>query len=102
MPRYAARTDGNQKQVIEWYNSLGWQVIVTSGSGNGFGDLVAVKNYDGDWAKIFIEVKRDKAADYTPKQRRFNAKYPGLVVRVESELDVVWSIERELRVIGRM
>ena len=102
MPKYAARTDGNQKNVIEWYESLGWQVIVTSGSGNGFPDLVAVKNYDGDWGMILVEVKLTKHSKYTPAQRRFNFKYPGLTVRVENEFDVVQSIEDVLRVIGRM
>ena len=102
MPKYAARTDTNQQDVISWYEGLGWQVIVTSGAGNGFPDLVAVRQFDEYWSIILVEVKRDKSAQYTAKQKQFNAKYPDLAVRVENEYDVLSSIGDALRVIGRL
>ena len=105
--RRAAKVDNNQSDVIQWYRDLGYDVINTSPLGDGFPDLIAVKQHvhveftDGagkihqvaNWEKIFVEVKRSKYSKFTEAQKKFNAKYPGLAVRVETVEDVVRSVE---------
>ena len=103
MSKYARKVDTNQADVIQWYEGLGYKVINTSGAGNGFPDLIAVKKVAkkrniGDplewrWRKIFIEVKRSKYSKYTQAQKEFNEKYPGLAVRVETVEDVMRSVQ---------
>ena len=104
MSKYARKVDTNQADVISWYEGLGYQVINSSAVGNGFPDLIAVKQVsivgedaDGvpvwEWEHIFIEVKRSKYAKYTQAQKEFNEKYPGLAVRVETFEDVKRSVQ---------
>ena len=94
MSKYARKVDTNQADVISWYEGLGYEVINTSGAGNGFPDLIAVHEYvDGQYDIIFIEVKRSKYAQYTQAQKEFNEKYPGLAVRVETVEDVMRSVQ---------
>ena len=99
MSKYARKVDTNQADVIQWYQDLGYEVINTSGAGNGFPDLIAVRKHG--WGEndpiyydiIFIEVKRSKYAKYTQAQKEFNEKYPGLAVRVETVEDVMRSVQ---------
>ena len=103
MSKYARKVDTNQADVIQWYQDLGYEVINTSGAGNGFPDLIAVKHVEHmgrafddrfmKWKTIFIEVKRSKYAKYTQAQKDFNEKYPGLAVRVETVEDVMRSVQ---------
>jgi len=103
MSKYARKVDTNQADVIQWYQDLGYDVINTSGAGNGFPDLIAVKRFemgrDDDfelvygWEHIFIEVKRSKYAQYTQAQKEFNERFPGLAVRVETFEDVKRSVQ---------
>ena len=101
MSKYARKVDTNQADVIQWYQDLGYEVINTSGAGNGFPDLIAVKLHEDPcleglpfyWETIFLEVKRSKYAKYTQAQKEFNEKYPGLAVRVETVEDVMRSVQ---------
>ena len=97
MSKYARKVDTNQADVIQWYTAFGYDVINTSKMGDGFVDFIAVKRiyYDGVpyWEQIWVEVKADENAEYTPAQKRFNEKYPGLAVRVETVEDVMRSVQ---------
>ena len=56
MSARAARVDSNQAQIVRALRDVGIHVFVTSGVGDGFPDLVAVRR---DGRVILLEVKTE-------------------------------------------
>jgi hypothetical protein len=59
---------------------LGDSVTDTSGAAGGLGDLYVSCGKYG----VFVEIKRDDKATYTPLQIRFRRTHPHAVLRCES------------------
>lgn len=82
--RRAARTDRNQKLIVEAFRSQGLSVAVTSGAGDGFPDLVV------GWHNVsaLVEVKDgDKPPSerkLTPKQEDFHNSWNATIYIVEN------------------
>ncbi len=80
--RLAARTDANQKEIVEALRAVGASVVVLSRVGQGCADLSAGfrgKNY-------FLEVKTD-SGKLTPAERKFMDGWRGhyAIVRTAEE-----------------
>ena len=82
MPRWAARTDANQAEIVEALRAAGAVVEVTSRVGQGFADLVVGK-HGRVW---FMEVKTDKGK-LTEAEREFMDRWHDnyVIVRTPEE-----------------
>lgn len=92
--RYAARKDANHSEIEAVFRQmLGDHVTDSSGWGDGAGDLYCSW---GAFPGIFVEIKRDAKAEYTPKQIIFNRIHPRAVLRCNSVDDAI-RISRKIR-----
>lgn len=83
MPKYAARADKNQPQVVQWFRQLGARVHHTHTLGRGFPDLlVAWRGYN-----LLVEVK-DANGVLTDDEAAWHADWPGQVAIVRTLEDV--------------
>ena len=93
MPKYAAKVDRNQPEIVAAYRKAGASVAITSTAGQGFPDLVV--GYRG--VSYLIEVKDGElppsARKLTPAQVKFRDDWRG-------HYAVVKSVEEALAVIG--
>lgn len=81
MSRYAARKDANHNEIEAVFRRLlADHVTDSSRWGDGAGDLFV--SYCG--YGVFIEIKADEKAEFTPDQVRFQRVHPGCVIRVET------------------
>lgn len=88
MSRYARRTDGNQRAIVDALELLGCKVQSLAAVGGGVPDLAVWRA--GKWT--LLEIKRDRAAKLTPAQVEWHKKFAGAatVVRtVEQAFDAV-------------
>ena len=80
----ARRTDDNQKEIVKALIKIGCSVAITSGSGDGFPDLVV--GYRGK--NYLIEVKDGNKPPsqrkLTPVQVEFHKKWTGQICVVKS------------------
>lgn len=86
MPRrYAARTDGNQHDIIAALEAEGYRVKSMASAGGGFPDLIV--GHD-DWSFIrLVEVKNGDRGRLTKDQRKFIAEgWPVDVVKSTYEI----------------
>ena len=84
MPRYAARTDDNQKEIVEFLIKAGCSVIDTSGAHDGFPDLVVGKS----GITVLVEIKDGGKAPsrrkLTDKQEIVHNTFDGAITVIES------------------
>ncbi len=84
MPKFAARVDGNQAQIVAALRQIGASVVTCHAVGQGFPDISV--GYNG--ATYLLEIKdpskpiRDQAL--TPSQVRFHEAWRGHVAVVKS------------------
>lgn len=79
--RQAARRDANHSEIEGVFRQLlADHVTDTSAAGDGMGDLYVSFGHFG----VFIEIKRDSKAEYTPAQIRFQRDHPMMVWRCET------------------
>lgn len=94
MPKYAARVDANQKEVVSFLRAVGYFVWPTHTAGRGFPDLVV----SGPGWVVLLEVKDGSKPPsgqrLTPAERDFFASFPGPVFKVRSPEQAVQRIER--------
>jgi len=88
MPRWAAKVDNNQAEIVEALRAVGASVVVLSRVGQGVADLAC--GYRG--FTYFLEVKSD-GGELTPAERRFMEQWRG-------QYAIVRSVDEALRVIG--
>ena len=88
MPRWAAKVDNNQAEIVEALRAAGAVVEVCSRVGQGFADLVVGK-HGRVW---FMEVKAD-GGKLTEPEREFMARW-------SDNYAIVRSVDEALRVIG--
>jgi len=80
--RRAARTDDNQKAIVDALRAVGCEVFVTSHVGGGYPDLMVLP--PGAKAPMLMEVKDGSkppgAQKLTPEQAKFHSYWPVVVV----------------------
>lgn len=99
LPRYAARRDENEPEIVEALQAAGWAVHRTNAP--GFPDLVCARGR----RIVLIEVIGDqkakkyrKSAGLTPAQVAFHRSWPGVIHKVRSPaeaLQVVGALGRD-------
>ncbi len=86
--RRAAKKDGNHDEIVAALQEYGWWTYSTAGLGDGFPDLIAVRNGQ-TW---LIEIKNGwlppSARRLTDDEERFRRAFPGRYRVIESTLDV--------------
>jgi Holliday junction resolvase len=90
MPKYAARSDSNQQEIIDALRDAGCSVVSIHRVGQGVPDLIVGRN---GW-NYLLECKVGKAG-LTPDEFKFYREWKG-------QVDIVRSVEDALRVIGRL
>jgi hypothetical protein len=86
----AKKVDENQAEIVAEFRRLGWEVIDTHELGKGFPDVIVVRDKWGEsgiFSIYLVEIKNGNAP-YSPSEKEFMAKYPGLVTTVRSIEDV--------------
>ena len=83
-----AKTDANQKSIVDALRKAGISVQSTATIGKGFPDLIAAKG-DQCW---LIEVKMPKGT-LTPDQQRFLSEWKGTV-------HIARTVEDALQIVG--
>lgn len=86
--RRAAKTDGNQKLVVDHLRGAGWRVHITSAIGGGFPDLVVARR----GFTALVELKPGEAKDkrqhqLNTGQKTFAANWPGVCIKALSPED---------------
>ena len=92
MPKYAARSDSNQQEIMDALRAVGCSVVSIHRVGQGVPDLLVGDPVTG--CNFLLEVKAGKSG-LTPDEFRFFSEWQG-------QRDIVRSVEDALRVIGRM
>jgi hypothetical protein len=93
MSKYGKRVDENQKSIVEILRrSKGVNVVVTSGLGNGFPDLVVA--YDKH--NFLVEIKQAGNLKLTEAEQKFHDYW------TEGSLIVATTAEEILYIIGAM
>ena len=90
MPKYAARSDSNQQDIMDALRAAGASVVSLHRMGGGMPDLLV--GYDGK--NYLMEVKVGKAV-LTPDEHKFITGWNVCIY-------IVRSVEDALRVIGRL
>jgi len=92
MPKFAARVDGNQKQIVQALRQIGASVVTCHAVGQGFPDICV--GWQG--ATYLLEIKdpskpiRDQAL--TPSQVRFQEEWRGHVAVVKTVREALEAI----------
>jgi hypothetical protein len=88
--RQAARTDANQKQIVEALRKAGYTVEVTSQVGKGFPDIIVggIHKATGKRANWLLEIKDGSQPPskrkLTPDETAWHEKWRGLVFVVNN------------------
>jgi hypothetical protein len=94
MPRWAAKVDGNQAEIVEALEKFGWTVISLARLGGGVPDLLCAKA----WRTVLVEVKTDKGR-LGSLQDSFRIAWPGELWVVRSVADVALMNRTEPRIL---
>jgi hypothetical protein len=90
-PKFAARADANQPELVAAWREMGYLVFHTHTLGRGFPDvLVCGWHWELDhWALLWVEIKSE-GGRLTPREREFFASLPeGAPVTVARD---VWDV----------
>ena len=88
--RRAARVDLNQSPIVKAFRQLGCSVVVTSGMGEGFPDLVV-----GFMRQNYLIECKSARGKLTPEQHEFFVKWRGQYDVIRSKEEVVEFVKRE-------
>ena len=94
----AARTDGNQSEIVDGLRKAGCVVFITSGFGGGFPDLCCSLNGRNYLLEIKDPTKPKADRQLTPDQVIFFANWQGQVAKVETldeALIIIFENERK-------
>lgn len=93
--RRAARTDGNQQEIIDALRAAGCGVVDLSGVGGGVPDLL-VEGPVFPWAMTLLEVKDSSQPKnkrkLTPAQEKFHAGWRGPLFVVETVAEALAAV----------
>jgi len=92
MPKYAARTDGNQSQIVDALRQVGATVIPCHAVGQGFPDIMV--GYQGrNWLMEIKDPSKPKSGQkLTKSQEQFHEKWRGQVVVVRTVIEALAAI----------
>lgn len=77
MPRYAARTDKAQQEIVRELRQLGYLVVPTSQVGNGYPDLcVFGYSYRRECEIALLVELKTPGGTLTPAEQRFHEQLP--------------------------
>lgn len=82
MPKYSARKDKNQTEIVAYLREQGATVEIVSAVGKGFPDI-AIGYYDQD---VLAEIKFGKNV-YTDKQKKWRQTWKGSKATIRSKED---------------
>jgi Holliday junction resolvase len=89
MPKYNAKVDSNQSEIVKAFRNLGFSVFLTHTLGRGFPDIVASKQ----GLNFLIEIKDGSLPPskrkLTPAEQEFKDSWRGQYDIIESIDDVV-------------
>jgi hypothetical protein len=89
MPKYNAKVDSNQPEIVKAFRNLGFSVFLTHTLGRGFPDIVAGKQ----GLNFLIEIKDGSLPPskrkLTPAEQEFKDNWRGQYDIIESIDDVV-------------
>jgi len=96
LSKYQVRhSDENTPEIIQAVKECGWQWIDTHDLGGGFPDGLAVRMQANIWQIIPVEIKNPQGFhggkghdQFTDDEKKFYAKYHGLVHVVNGRKDV--------------
>jgi hypothetical protein len=97
--RLAARTDANQKQIVEALRKLGYSVEVTSQVGKGFPDIIVggIHKATGKRANWLLEIKDGSQPPskrkLTPDEVLWHERWRGIVFVVNSVEEAINILE---------
>lgn len=94
--RRAARTDGNQQDVVDHLRSRGWAVRITSAVGQGFPDLVCAREKFTAMAEVKDPTKPKADQQLTAPQQAFHGSWPGVVLTVYTPDDALTKLNAAL------
>jgi hypothetical protein len=94
MPRWAAKVDGNQAEIVEALEKFGWTVISLARLGGGVPDLLCAKG----WRTVLVEVKT-ATGRLGSLQDSFRIAWPGELWVVRSVADVALMNRTEPRIL---
>ena len=89
------RVDLNTPEILEALYALDFEWLDTHALGGGFPDGLAVKETDGNWRLILVEIKRP-GGRLTPAEREFAEDHPGLVHIWRTQEDVINDLRKEI------
>jgi hypothetical protein len=92
MPRYAARVDGNQAQIVAALRAVGASVATCHAVGQGFPDLSV--GWQGQTFLLEVKDPSKPKSDrqLTPSQAKFHAEWRGHVAVVETVAEALAAI----------
>lgn len=93
MPKYAARTDSNQKEIVNMYRRLGATVAPTHMVGSGFPDIVIGKYGLSDLVEIKDGSKPPSAQKLTGDEQKFHRSWGGSVRIIRTVDDVMTHVQ---------
>ena len=99
---FAKRKDANTSIIKQAVLDCGWLYIDAHGFGDGFPDVIAVKQIGLVYISVYIEIKT-LDGHFTKSQTKFYKKYPDLVIICITRQDVIDGLafhEREIRTIN--
>lgn len=83
MARRAAKTDDNQKEIVDFFKSTGCSVLITSAAHDGMTDLIVGKK----GVTVLVEVKDGNKSpsqrQLTDKQEKIHNTFDGAITVIE-------------------
>ena len=89
MPKYNAKADSNQKDIVKDFRKLGYSVTPTHTLGRGFPDIVVGKQGKNFLIEIKDGAKAASARKLTEPEQEFKDNWLGQYDIITSSFDVV-------------
>jgi Holliday junction resolvase len=89
MPKYNAKVDSNQPEIVKAFRNLGFSVFLTHTLGRGFPDIVVGKQGRTFIIEIKDGAKSESKRKLTPAEQEFKDNWRGQYDIIESIDDVV-------------
>lgn len=93
-PRYAAKTDANQPELVKVWRDMGATVLDLSGVGKGIADVLV--GWRGKWTPVEIKNLEGRGRKLTPAQILLH----GEIKRAGLPLAVVTNTDEALAILG--
>ena len=91
--RRAARTDENQRSIVDHLERFGWRVHVASAVGGGFPDLVCARDRFTALVEVKNPSKPKRDQRLTKDQVEFHRDWPGVIVVALTPEDALRQLE---------